>query len=180
MTVEREPLAKTLAHLLRHQPGVHGITLDERGWAPVDDIVAKLGATRHPDLTRDDLERTVKQDPRKRFELRQGKVRARWGHSVPVDVGKVEAPPIRLYAAVSRALFRDAATQGLQPPKGRLWVHLSEDPEEAREVAQRKDPEPVLLEVHAKDAEKRGLIFRHTGPLWLVAKVPPEFLHARG
>lgn len=181
MPIEREVLARTLAHLLRHEPQRHGVTLDEHGWADVDKVVERLRARRYPELTREDVERAVKQDPRDRFELKKGRVRARYGHSFKVEVGKVQEPPLRLYAAVPRVRFRDAAIEGLKPRKGRAYVHLAEDPDEAREVAQRKDPEPVLLEVRARDARnEQGLEFRHSGDLWLVDKVPPEYLQARG
>lgn len=181
MPVEREPLSRTLAHLLRHEPGLYGVKLDAKGYGDLDDIVDKLRARRYPELTREEVEAAVQEDPRGRFELRAGKVRAKYGHSLPVEVGRVEEPPKTLYAAVPRRLFRDAATLGLKPGKGRAFVHLAANPEEARTVAQRKDPEPVLLEILARDAkQQRGLTFRHTGSLWLVEEIPAEFLRARG
>lgn len=180
MPVEREALSRTLAHLLRHQPGVHGVKLDAKGFASVEEVVERLRARRYPDLAREDVERAVEDDARDRFEIRQGRIRARYGHSVPLEVGRLEDPPGILYAAVPRQKFRDAATLGLQPPKGRAFVHLTADPDEARDVARRKDPEPVLFEVRAKEARQRGFVFRHSGAIWLVDQVPPEFLQARG
>lgn len=181
MPADRAQLSKTLAHLLRHQPGVHGLRVDEKGWAPLEEVVEKLRAKRFPELTRGDVEAAVKEDERRRFEVRQGRIRARYGHSLTVDVGKVEEPPKTLYAAVPRKRFRESALEGLKPPKGRAYVHLAEDPDEAREVAQRKDPEPVLLEVQAASLQKdTGATFRHSGNLWLVGAVPPRYLQARG
>lgn len=179
-SVEREPLSRTLAHLLRHEPGLYGLKLDAEGRADVDEVVTKLRAKRYPELTRADVERAVRQDPRGRFGLRDGKLRARYGHSVPIPVGKEAEPPGTLYAAVSRRRFRETATQGLRPRKGRAFVHLTEDPDAALEVGHRRDQQPVLLEVRAKEARKKGLTFRHSGSLWLVDEVPPEFLQARG
>ena len=46
MPVEREVLSRTLAHLLRHEPWLHGIRLDAKGYADVDEVVDKLRAHR--------------------------------------------------------------------------------------------------------------------------------------
>jgi putative RNA 2'-phosphotransferase len=181
MPIEREPLARTLAHLLRHEPWVHGVELDSQGWADLDLVVERLRARRYPELTREEVVAAVKEDPRDRFEIRKARIRARYGHSVPVQAGPIEEPPKVLYAAVPRATFRDAALEGLKPPKGRAFVHLAEKPEEARAVAQRRDPEPVLLEVKAQEAARsEGLEFRHAGDLWLVERMPSRYLEARG
>jgi putative RNA 2'-phosphotransferase len=180
MAVEPEPLTRTLAHALRHEPHRHGITLDEHGWADLGQVVERLRARRFPDLERADVERAVEHDAHQRFEIRQGRIRATYGHSVHVEPGEVAKPPATLYAAVPRQVFREVAVQGLQPPGGRAFVHLTEAPDEAREVAQRKDKEPVLLEVAARDAAEEGVVFRHSGELWLTDRVPAQFLHARG
>lgn len=180
MPVEPGPLTKTLAHLLRHEPWLHGVRLDEHGWTDLDKVVERLRARRYPELTKDDVLRAVEEDERQRFEVKDGRIRARYGHSVAVEVGEAAQPPLVLYAAVPRRTFRDVALQGLRPAKGRAFVHLAEAPEEAQRVAARKDPMPVLLEVRARDVAKEGHTFRHSGQLWLVDEVPPQFLQARG
>jgi putative RNA 2'-phosphotransferase len=181
LPVERDPLSRTLAHLLRHEPGLYGVRLDAKGFAELDEVVSQLRLRRYPEITREDVVAAVREDPRGRFELRTTKVRAKYGHSLPLAVGRVEEPPPVLYAAVPRRRFRDAAVAGLKPLEGRAFVHLAANPDEAREVARRKDPEPVLFEVRAREAKQsKGLTFRHSGSLWLVDEVPPEFLRARG
>jgi putative RNA 2'-phosphotransferase len=182
MPVERGPLTRTLAHLLRHEPWRHGVALDEHGWADLDRVVEQLRRRRYPGLTPGDVLAAVAEDDHQRFEVHGGAVRARYGHSVAVRPGEVAEPPPVLYAAVPRARFRDVALEGLRPRGGRAFVHLTEAPDEAREAGARgQREEPVLLEVRAREARaRRGLVFRHTGHLWLVDEVPPEFLAARG
>ncbi|MCA1813516.1 MAG: RNA 2'-phosphotransferase [Halobacteriales archaeon] len=180
MPVEVEPLSRTLAHALRHEPHRHGIALDEHGWAALEQVVERLRLRRYPELTRVDVERAVREDPRQRFEVADGRIRATYGHSVHIAPGEVAKPPTTLYAAVPRAVFRGVAMEGLHPPAPRAFVHLTEQPDAAREVAQRKDKEPILLEVAARDAAKEGIVFRHSGEVWLTDEVPARFLQARG
>jgi len=180
MAVEVGPLSRTLAHLLRHEPWRYHVELDAQGWADVDDIVRNLRERRFPELTRADVERAVARDARQRFEVAKGRIRAVYGHSVHVAPGEVAEPPETLYAAVPRVAFRGVGAEGLHPLGRRAFVHLTEEAGEAREVGQRKDREPVLLAVRAADAARSGVVFRHSGDLWLTERIPAQFLEARG
>ena len=84
--------------ILRHKLETIGISLDEHGWANVDELIAGVSRT-HP-LTMELLEEIVRTDNKQRFSFNHGKslIRANQGHSVPVDVELQElVPPEVLY-----------------------------------------------------------------------------------
>ena len=60
--------SKFISLILRHKPETIGITLDEHGWAKVDELIAEVGKT-HP-LDREGLERIVAEDEKQRYLVR--------------------------------------------------------------------------------------------------------------
>ena len=78
--------SKYISLILRHKPEVIGITLDEHGWARVDELIEGVSRT-HP-LNMEMLEQIVSEDEKHRqsFNEDKTKIRANQGHSIPVDV----------------------------------------------------------------------------------------------
>ena len=80
-------LSKTIAHALRHKPEDYGLTLDAEGWVAVDDLLAALqkrfGARRA--VSRADIETIMTESEKQRFEIRDSRIRAFYGHSYARD-----------------------------------------------------------------------------------------------
>ena len=92
--------SKFLSLLLRHNPSAAGITLDEHGWANVDELIAGVNAAGGYNLTMETLEEIVRTDGKQRYSFNEDHtlIRANQGHSIPVDVELEEAvPPDTLY-----------------------------------------------------------------------------------
>ena len=85
--------SKYLSLILRHHPEAAGVTLDEHGWADVDQLIAGVSRTRP--LTRELLEEIVRTDEKQRYSFNgdRTKIRANQGHSLPVDVELEEQIP---------------------------------------------------------------------------------------
>ena len=85
--------SRFLSLILRHKPEVIGISLDEHGWAEVDEVVAGIRKTREFD--RDMLEEIVRTDQKQRYSFNGDRtlIRANQGHSIPVDVELETAKP---------------------------------------------------------------------------------------
>jgi len=167
-----------VSHALRHEPWVHELELDEQGWAPVGDLVAALrGEPGWRSLTVADVEAMVAGASKQRHELRDGRVRALYGHSLPGRIQRVAGvPPRWLFHGTSPAASEAILRDGLRP-MGRQFVHLSIDRETARLVGARKAREPVILRVAASDAAEAGVAF-YAGneKVWLADLVPAEFV----
>ena len=81
-----DKIGKYLCFILRHHPEKIGITLDEHGWADVDELLA--GISERCPLCREQLEEIVRTDAKSRYSFSaDGQlIRCNQGHSIPVDV----------------------------------------------------------------------------------------------
>ena len=168
--------SKFISLILRHKPEVIGITLDEHGWANVEELLAGVSRT-HP-LDMAGLEEIVRTDEKQRYSFNEdkSKIRANQGHSVPVDVELEEAaPPELLYHGTGEKYVASIDTQGLIP-KTRLYVHLSGDYETAYKVGARHG-KPRIYQVHSGQMAADGYTFyRSVNGIWLTKEVPVRYL----
>ena len=168
--------SKFLALILRHKPETIGITLDEHGWANVDEVIAGIGQTRP--FSMEILEEIVRTDSKGRYSFNEDKtlIRANQGHSVPVDVELEQLmPPDVLWHGTAQKYVDSIEEIGLIP-KGRLYVHLSADYETAVKVGQRHG-KPVIYQIDAKQMAADGYaFFRSVNGVWLIKAVPREYM----
>ena len=168
--------SKYLSLLLRHKPEVIGITLDEHGWANVDELIEGINRT-HP-LTMETLEQIVREDEKQRYSFNEDKtlIRANQGHSIPVDVELEKVmPPEVLYHGTGEKSVASIDVQGLLP-MSRLYVHLSADYPTAKKVGQRHG-KPVIYRVLSGKMSEDGIPFyRSVNGVWLAKTVPVEYL----
>jgi putative RNA 2'-phosphotransferase len=170
-----ERISRFLTYLLRHQPKEYPLVFNKRGFVDWDDIV-ELVQERFYDVTEEQIEAVVSGSEKKRFEFEDGKVRATYGHSFPVDLGEEAAePPERLYYGAARDLAQSMLKNGLKP-RDRQYTHLSVTAEEAEAVAHRHDPAPAIIVVDVRAAQGEGIRFYESGPLYLAGIIPAKFL----
>ncbi len=168
--------SKYLSRILRHHPEDIGITLDEHGWAEVDELIAGVSRT-HP-LTMETLEQIVREDKKQRYSFNEDKtlLRANQGHSIPIDVELEEVePPEILYHGTGQKFTASIDAQGLLR-MSRLYVHLSADCDTAKTVGQRHG-RPVVYRVLSGKMYADGFRFyRSVNGVWLTKAVPPRYL----
>ncbi len=173
----RVRLSKKMAGLLRHYPERYGLRLDPEGWASIDDLVAAL--RRIPGfewVERRHILEVIRRDEKGRYELHGGRVRARYGHSVPVRVEYPEPAnlPGTLYHGTIASNLPSIRSRGILPGR-RLWVHLSTTIEDAVETGRRHGPEVVVLVVDTGCLRGRGLgVYKASEKVYVVERVPPE------
>jgi len=176
---QRVKISKFLSGLLRHFPHKFGIELDKDGYASFNRVMEVIKARYGIDESH--LKAIVTLDRKRRFEIRDGKIRARYGHSIYVDVrwsenGKI---PDRLYHATSPENIKSILSMGLIPVK-RREVHMTETADEAIEVGLRHSPTPVLLEIDAKTALRDGIEIRRKGVIFTADRIPAEYIRVIG
>jgi putative RNA 2'-phosphotransferase len=171
--------SKTVAHALRHQPWLYELELDDEGWVPVEDLLEILRSRRVAwrNLSEQDLATMIARSDKQRYELRGGRIRALYGHSVPGRLAKQAAmPPAVLYHGTHPGVLEAILAEGLKPMR-RQYVHLSTDVATARLVARRRTSRPVILSVEAARACEQGITFyRGNDQVWLADVVPPAFI----
>ncbi len=172
----KESTSKLIALVLRHKPEEIGITLDEHGWANVDELIAGIAKTQPFDMSM--LEEIVGTDEKQRYSFNEDKtlIRANQGHSIPVDVElEQKTPPELLYHGTGEKYTASIDAQGLIP-KSRLYVHLSPNYDTAVKVGSRHG-KPVVYTVAAGEMQKNGYVFyQSVNGVWLTKNVPVEFL----
>jgi putative RNA 2'-phosphotransferase len=177
----RKKISKYLSKHLRHQPERLGLHVQPGGWVEVAELLRALAAQRFS-LTREELEEVVHggEKPRFSFDDSGRRIRANYGHSIPVELELAPAhPPDTLYHGTAEQRLDAILANGLHP-MGRRYVHLYEEPAGARAVGARHGS-PVLLEVEARRLAEAGQPF-YSGAdrIWLVERVPPEYLRRTG
>ncbi|MDO4943552.1 MAG: RNA 2'-phosphotransferase [Lachnospiraceae bacterium] len=169
-------LSKYMSLILRHKPETIGISLDEHGWADVDELVE--GIAKKKRFNRDILEEIVRTDNKQRYSFNESKtlIRANQGHSIPVDVELDEVvPPKFLWHGTAEQSVSSINKQGLLS-MGRLYVHLSKDEGTALKVGSRHG-KPVIYRVKSGKMAKDGHVFYLSkNGVWLTKKVPVEYL----
>ena len=168
---------KHLAYLLRHDNDAFGDgRIDRHGWRMVSELL-KLGYTRPV------LDEIVATNDKQRYEYSSDgrMIRARQGHSIPVDVELQEmTPPDVLYHGTATRFLSSIYKDGLLPGT-RLYVHLSPDEQTAIKVGSRHG-KPFVLRIDCKKMLADGCKFYlSNNGVWLTDEVKPTyFINDRG
>jgi len=166
-----------LSMLLRHKPEEANITLDEHGWADVDELLKGINDTGRV-IDREILDEIVRTDNKQRYSFNEDGtlIRANQGHSISVDVELQEQePPEFLFHGTAARSLGSILQEGLKP-MSRLYVHLSVDMETALKVG-RRHGEPVILGIHSGEMHKRGgAFYLSKNGVWLTEKVDVRYI----
>ncbi|AJQ96013.1 RNA 2'-phosphotransferase [Gynuella sunshinyii] len=168
-------VSKYLSFLLRHKPDEIGLTLDECGWASIDELIEKSVSVK---LTRELIAVVVETNDKQRFAIDTSghRIRANQGHSIEVDLALpvIEPPEWLLHGTASR-FESSILANGLIRQK-RHHVHLTESEVVARSVGERYG-KPVIFKIAAGIMHQQGYPFYKTvNNVWLVSDVPARFL----
>ncbi len=170
-------VSKFLSLVLRHKPETIGLSLDQGGWARVDELIV---ASNRSGVSLDEglLREVVEQNDKQRFAFSNDglRIRASQGHSIPVDLGlEPLVPPEFLYHGTATRFLESIKKRGLVPGN-RLHVHLSPDEPTAVRVGQRHG-KPVVLTIRAGHMYANGFTFYlSANGVWLTEKVPAEYI----
>jgi len=171
---EKIRVSKYVSFLLRHNP--EDLEMDGDGFVDLDELVSKV-KRRYPTVDRNLLIKMVDESERKRFEIIENKIRALYGHTIPVHIHLKEDKQIaRLYHGTTPQAARQILEKGLKPMR-RRWVHLSPTDEIAREVGKRRTKSPVVLVIDASEARSSGIkYFRATDNVYVCKHVPAKYI----
>jgi putative RNA 2'-phosphotransferase len=108
MPLDHTRLSKTVSHALRHQPWLYELEPDSEGWVSVEDLLEALRERKAwRNLAAADIAAMVEGSDKRRFEMRDGRIRALYGHSIPGKLSREPArPPAVLYHGTSPGAAR--------------------------------------------------------------------------
>lgn len=170
-------LSRFLALVLRHKPESIGITLDPSGFVEIEALAKAIaGQPGWSQASESAIRAAAAQDAR-RYEIDGTRIRARYGHSVPIEApGTAVVPPEWLYHGTSPEALDVIRRDGLTP-QGRQFVHLSATRQDALAVGRRHSPDAVVVTVLARQAHDAGLQFYQASPaIYLAREISPNFL----
>lgn len=166
-------VSKYMAYLLRHDPS--GLDISEEGFVNLDDLLEKL-RERWPDLEEDEVRELVREDSKGRYEILDGKIRARYGHSIDVEPDLSETRVQELYHGTTPQASEKILEEGLEP-QARQKVHLSPSVDEAVQVGKRRTDNPAILKIDVDGARKAGVnIERASDRVYVSDFIPPRFI----
>jgi putative RNA 2'-phosphotransferase len=170
-----EHLGRFVAGALRHFPDDLGLEMSPSGWVDLA-LLADVISTRYRWANRMLLIALVESDPKRRYEIRGNEIRARYGHSVDVDLDHPENQLPKLYYGASEEEALRIIEVGLKTTSQR-YVHLSTSPEKARFVGTFRTSNPIVIEVDAEDAQHSGVrMMTVNDDIVLSETIPPEYL----
>lgn len=177
MKQEHKHISKFLSLVLRHQPELIGLKLNEGGWVNVEELISKMNREK-PILNREVLETIVASNEKKRFAFNNEKtmIRANQGHSIDVQLNlQPVEPPVTLYHGTAVQFVEGIREKGLLKQK-RQHVHLSATKETAVQVGSRHG-KVVVLEVDAQAMYHDGYQFYlSANNVWLTDHVPVKYI----
>jgi putative RNA 2'-phosphotransferase len=150
-----EQLGRLVAGCLRHFPGDLGLVMDSRGWVDLTKL-GQVVASRHRWAGKELLIALVQSDSKQRYEIVDDKVRARYGHSVDVELDHPENKIPKLYYGASEEEADRILEIGLKSASQR-YVHLSTTPEKAWHVATFRTGNPRVIQADAAAAQQAGV-----------------------
>ena len=173
----RVKLSKLISGTLRHFPERLGLKLDREGFVGIEELVKAIKSNKksYSWLNSEHVIALAMLDPKGRFEIKNGKIRARYGHSIKVRINYIGDREVKiLYHGTTKERLKDILSRGLRPMK-RLKVHLTSSIEEAWQNARRWNRRPVVIVVDADALRNKGMKILKAGKYtYLVDKVPVD------
>ncbi len=176
---ELDHLGRVMTGILRHFPEKYGLEMDPHGWIPLPALVQAISG-RHRGyhwLRPHHLVAIAESDPKGRYEVREDRIRATYGHTLEIDLDlPTEEIPDELFYPVTPDEATIVLEVGLKP-SDRKKVHLSKTAEDARAAGAVRHPDPVILAIDTVGARGDGLvIMKAAKTVYLTDQVPPKFL----
>lgn len=171
---DRVQLSKLVSGALRHFPQALGLKLDEEGFVSIEELVKAVRKREGYEWVRaEHIIALAQTDSKGRFEISGEKIRARYGHSLPVKICYPEAyPDTPLYHGTSSSNLESIKRLGLLPMK-RRFVHLTSSFEDAAARASiHKDP--VVLVIDPGRLKGRVKLYKAGRNVYVAPCVPPN------
>jgi putative RNA 2'-phosphotransferase len=176
--MKNSELSKEVSYALRHAPWKYELEMDKNGWVEVNQLLDALHRDeKWKDIQLSDLIEMIETSDKKRHEIVDGKIRAYYGHSIPMHIKKEkQQPPNELFHGTARRFLENIENNGLLP-MSRQYVHLSIDIETAFQVGKRHDNKPIILKINALEAWNNNVAFyRGNEKVWLSDNIPFEYI----
>jgi len=176
---ELNSLSRILAGALRHFPEKFGLMMDGKGWVDILLLIEAIGIGRSGFnwLKPHHIEALVFTDPRGRYQIDGGMIRATYGHTIDVNLDDLPLAEIDEYFYPVTEEEIDIILEGGLHPIDRKKVHLSGTIEKAIEAGNVRTDNPLILKIDGKKAKKAGLkIFQAGKDVFITDAIDAKFI----
>jgi len=176
---ELNALSRIVAGALRHFPDKLGLMMDGRGWVDISSFIDSLGTSRSGfDWLRvHHIEALVVTDPRKRYQIDGGMIRATYGHTIDVNLDDLPIADIDEFYYPVTEEEADMIIEGGLHPIDRKKVHLSGSIEKAIEAGKVRTNNPLILKIDGKKAKKAGIkIYRAGNDVYITDNIDAKYI----
>ena len=162
---ELSSLSRIMAGALRHFPEKLGLMMDGKGWVDISSLIDAIGIGRSGFkwLRIHHIEALVYTDPRERYQVDGGMIRATYGHTIDISLDDLPIADIDHFYYPVTEEEADMIIEGGLHPIDRKKVHLSGSVEKATEAGKIRTEEPMILKIDGIKAKKDGLKIYHAG-----------------
>lgn len=178
-TEELDRMGRTMAGTLRHFPDKFDLEMDEHGFVDIRDFINSVQRKYHKLkwLRSHHIVAIIETDPKGRYEYRDGRIRATYGHSIDIDLDlPTKGIPDMLFYPTTQEEVDIVIETGLRP-SDRKKVHLSKTYNDAMSAGKVRTPNPVILEIDTSAAQAAGVVIQKAGKtVYLTDEVPPDFI----
>jgi putative RNA 2'-phosphotransferase len=176
---ELDSLGRIMAGVLRHFPEKLGVNVDGHGWVDVSEFVEAVGGSRSGFhwLREEHIEAIAMTDPKGRYQIDGGMVRATYGHTIDVHLDDLPVAEIDAFYYPVTEEEIDIILEGGLNPIDRRSVHLSGSIEKAIEAGKVRTEIPLILRIDGKKAMEDGVkIYRAGKDVYVTDRIEAKYI----
>jgi len=176
---ELDSLGRIMAGALRHFPDKIGIMVDGHGWVDIAEFVESVGVSRSGFqwLREHHIEAIALTDPKGRYQVDGGMIRATYGHTIDVRLDDLPLADLDEFFYPVTEEEIDIILEGGLNPIDRKYVHLSGSMEKAIEAGKVRTEVPLILRIDGKKAREDGVKIYHAGKeVYVTDRIDAQYL----
>ncbi len=174
--IRREKLCRLMVYILGYRPDEFGLVPDPDGYIPYKELLQAIHE--EPDwgyVRQGHFNEILMGNDRILFQWDDRRIKVQKREWQLELENPFEGLPKILFAAVRKRVHPHVMEKGLRSGADK-YLPLSPEKEMAIRIGSRRDQSPVLLEVMAFQAEKKGIPFYAFGHLFLAKDVPADYI----
>src|SRR6056297_3153510 len=176
---ELNSLSRIIAGALRHFPDKLQLGMDGHGWVEISELIKAIGTSRSGFnwLRLHHIQALVATDMRSRYQVDGGMIRAKYGHSIDVNLDDLPLAEADEYFYPVTEEEADIVLENGIHPIDRKKVHLSTTVEKAVEAGSVRSDHPLILRVDGVKAREEGVeIYQATSDVCVTEEIGADLL----
>jgi len=176
---ELNALSRIIAGALRHFPEKIGLIMDGHGFVDISSLIDAMGTSRSGFnwLRPHHINALVETDPRGRYQIDGGMIRAKYGHSINVDLSDLPlADNDEFFYPVTEEESDIVIESGIQPID-RKKVHLSTTIKKAIQAGSVRTDVPMILRIDGVKTREEGVeIYQATEDVCVTDHIDAKYI----